>query len=85
MNTILKLAGITLIDYGLLWALVNEINPDPTISIVIIHITTVIFLLNLAIAGALYKLKKLTYARLFVANSFIASFLFIYLFVKAIN
>ena len=85
MNNFLKILGLTVIDFGLIWLTVYKINPDPSVTIGIIIFVPLAFIVNIIIAGILFIFKRKEYGKLFLINSIIASILMYYLFSKGIN
>ncbi|MHB9142211.1 MAG: hypothetical protein ACYC25_10075 [Paludibacter sp.] len=85
MNNFLKILGLTIIDFGLIWFTVYKINPDPSVTIGIIILVPLVFIINIVIAGILFTFKRKEYGKLFLINSIIASILMYYLFIKGID
>ncbi|MBP7477811.1 MAG: hypothetical protein KA797_04750 [Chitinophagales bacterium] len=79
-----QLAILAICDYGILWLLVKQMNPEPSTEIGIIVFVPFIFLLNLFIALVLF-FKKREYALLFAINSLVAAILAAYLYEKSIE
>lgn len=85
MRKLYKILGLAIIDFGLIWLWVYQMNPDPSVSIGIILLVPFVFLVNLIIAGILFYKKKKENGLLFLLNSVIASILMFYLFGKGID
>jgi len=85
MNNFLKVLGLIVIDFGLIWFVVWKINPDPSGTIGIIILVPLVFIVNIIIAGILFILKRKEYGKLFLINSIIASILTCHLFLKGID
>lgn len=85
MKTPYKILGLAIIDFGLIWLWVYQMDPDPSISIGIILLVPLVFIANLIIAGVLLFAKKKEYSRIFLVNSFTASIIMFYLFGKGID
>jgi hypothetical protein len=85
MKFFLKLLGLIAVDFIVIWILVYQMNPDPSVSIGILLIVPFVFVVNLVIAGILFWLKKKEYSRLFLINSIIASIIMYYIFDKGID
>lgn len=85
LSHLLKLVVLISIDFILIWLWVNQMNPDPSVSIALILLVPLIFVVNLIISGVFYFLKKREYSRLFIINSVMASFIMSYLFQKGID
>lgn len=85
MRTLYKISGLAIIDFGLLWLWVYQMNPEPSASLGIILLVPFVFLVNLIIAGVLFYKKKKENGVLFLLNSVIASILMFYLFGKGID
>ncbi|MFD2968904.1 hypothetical protein [Sphingobacterium bambusae] len=85
MKTLYKLLGLAIIDFGLIWLWVYQMDPDPSGSIAIILLVPFVFILNLIIAGIFFLAKKKEYSRVFLINSVIASFVMFYLFGDGID
>jgi hypothetical protein len=85
MNNFLKILGLTVIDFGLIWFTVYKINPEPSVTIGIIILIPLVFIVNIIIAGILFLFKRKDYSKLFLINSIIASILMYYLFMKEID
>lgn len=85
MNILCKILGLLVIDFGLIWLIVFQIDPDPSISIEVIFLVPCIFLINLVISGILLLPQKNELSKIFALNSIIASFLMYYLFGEGIN
>lgn len=80
MRTLYKILGLAVIDFGLIWLWIYQMDPDSSVSIGIILLVPFVFVLNLIIAGVFFYVKKKEYSRLFLVNSMIASVLMFYLF-----
>ena len=85
MRTLYKILGLAVIDLGLIWLWVYQIDPEPSFSIGISLLVPFVFALNLMIAGVLFYMKKNEYSRVFLINSLIASVIMFYLFRKGID
>lgn len=85
MKTIYKILGIIIIDFGLIWLLVYQMNPDPSISIGILLLVPFVFIINIIIGGILHFLKKKKSSKLFFINSILSSIIMFYLFGKGID
>ena len=85
MSNFLKILGLTVIDFGLIWLTVYKINPDPSVAIGIIIYVPLAFIVNIIIAGILFVLKRKEYGKLFLINSIIASVLMYNLYNKGID
>jgi len=85
MSTLYKILGFAIIDFGLIWLCVYQIDPEPSISIGVIVLVLFVFVLNLIIAGVLFYAKKNEYSRVFLVNSVIASIIMFFLFGKGID
>ena len=85
MNNFLKMLGLTVIDFGLIWLTVYKINPDPSVGIGIIIFVPLVFIVNIIIASILFIFKRKEYGKLFLINSIIASILMYYLFSNGID
>ena len=85
MNTLYKIFGLIIIDFGLIWFWVYKIDPDPSISIGILLLVPLVFIINLIIGGVLYFAKKKEYSKLFFINSILSSIIMVYLFEKGID
>jgi hypothetical protein len=85
MKILYKIIGLALIDFGLIWLWVYQMNPDPSVSIGIILLVPFVFAVNLIIAGVLLYKKKKENGVIFLANAIIASILMCYLFEKGID
>jgi hypothetical protein len=85
MKTLYKILGLAVIDFGLIWLWVYQMDPDSSFSIVIILLVPLVFVLNLIIAGVLFYAKKKEYSRVFLINSVTASIIMFYLFGKGID
>jgi len=85
MNNFLKILGLTVIDFGLIWFTVYKINPDPSVTIGIFILVPIVFIVNIIIAGILFIFKRKEYGKLFLINSIIASILMYYQFTKGID
>lgn len=79
-----KIILLTIIDFAIIWLLVKQMNPDPSISIGILILVPFVVILNLIIALILYFTKK-EFVSLFLLNSIIAGILMFYLFGKGID
>lgn len=84
MKILLKILLFLAIDFILLWLWVYQMDPDPSVSIALILLIPFVFCVNLIIAGIFFFMKKKTYAYLFLANAFVASFLLDYLYGEGI-
>jgi hypothetical protein len=80
----IRIALLTIIDFGIFWLWIKQLDPDPSISIGIIIIVPFVIILNLIVALLLYFFKR-EYASLFVINSIISGILMFYLFEKGID
>jgi hypothetical protein len=85
MKILYKISGIIIIDFGLIWLWVYQMNPDPSISIGIFLLVPFVFIINLIIGGILYFLKKKESSKLFFINSILSSIIMFYLFGKGID
>lgn len=85
MKILYKILGLTIIDFGLIWLWVYQMDPSPSGSIGIILLVPFVFVLNLTIAGLLFFAKKKEYSKVFLVNAVIASIIMIYLFGKGID
>ena len=85
MKTFYKVLALIIIDIGLIWFWVYQIDPDPCISIGVFLLVPFVFVLNLIIGGILFLAKKKDYSKLFFINSIIASIIMLYLFEKGID
>ncbi|WP_143955610.1 hypothetical protein [Robertkochia solimangrovi] len=85
MKTLYKVLGLAVIDFGLIWLWVYQIDPDPSLSIGIILLVPFVFVLNLIIAGVLSFAKKKEFSRIFLTNSVIAAIMMFYLFGEGID
>lgn len=85
MKSVIRIIGITIIDFGLIWLLVNHIDPDSSVSIALIYLIPFVFILNLLIAGIFSLFKQKEYSRLFLIYSVIASILMYNLFNQGID
>jgi hypothetical protein len=85
MKRFYKILGLAVIDFGLIWLWVYQLDPEPSVSIVIIYLVPFVFILNLIIAGLLFFLKRNELSRIFLVNSVIASIMMVYLFGKGID
>lgn len=85
MKTLYKILGLAVIDFGLIWFWVYQMDPDPSVSIGIILLVPFVFVLNLIIAGVLFFAKKKEFSRIFLINSIIASIMMFYLFGEGID
>lgn len=85
MKKLYKILGLTIIDFGLIWLWVYQIDPDPSVSIWIILLIPFVLVLNLVIAGILFFAKKKEFSRIFLINSGISSILMFYLFGEGID
>ena len=85
MKTLYKILGLAVIDFGLIWLLVYQMDPDASVSIGIILLVPFVFVLNLIIAGVLFFAKKKEYSRVFLINSVISSIIMFYLFGEGVD
>lgn len=85
MKILYKIIGLALIDFGLIWLWVYQMNPDPSASIVMVLLVPFIFIVNIIIAGVLLYKKKKENGVIFLVNAVIASLLMFYLFEKRID
>ena len=85
MKTLLKILGLAVIDFGLIWLCVYRMDPEPSVSIAIIYLVPFVFVINLIIAGILFLMKKKEYLRLFIENSIIVYIIMFYLFGEGID
>jgi hypothetical protein len=85
MKIYYKILALILIDFGLIWWWVYQMDPEPSVSIGIILLVPFVFLINLIIGGILFFFKKREYSRLFFVNSILASIMMFYLFGKGID
>ncbi|NBG66900.1 hypothetical protein [Acidiluteibacter ferrifornacis] len=85
MKTIYKLLVLLIIDFGLIWLFVYQIDPDPSVSISIIIYVPLVVIVNLLIAGFLFFNKNKEYSILFLINAVLSSLVMIYLYDKGID
>jgi hypothetical protein len=85
MKTLYKILGLIIIDFGLIWFWVYQMDPDPSVSIGIFLLIPFVFIINLIIGGVLFFAKKKEYSKLFFINSLLSSIIMFYLFGKGID
>lgn len=84
MKIFLKILGLTILDYLLIWFWVKKMNPEPSISIAIIYLVPFVFAINIVI-GIILLLFKNNNSKLFLVNSIIASILMFWIFGNGIR
>lgn len=85
MKTLFRLLGLILIDFALIWYWVYRIPPDPSISIAILFLVSLMFLSNVLISGIFFWFKWREYARLFLWNSILSSVMMYIMFHEGIK
>lgn len=75
---------LTIVDYGIIWLWVKQMDPDPSITIAILFLVPFVVILNLIIALIFYFAKR-ELVSLFLSNSVIAGVLVVYLFSAGID
>lgn len=75
---------LTIVDFIVIWLLVKLVNPDPSVSILILLLVQFVVILNLIIALILYFTKQ-EFVSLFIINSIISGILMFYLFDMGID
>jgi hypothetical protein len=84
LKYLFQLAVLIVADLLLIWVLVRQIDPDPSVSIGLLFLVPAVFVLNIVIAIVLAFIKK-RYSGVFFINSFISSFLMYFLFINDID
>jgi len=84
MKIIFRGLIIVIIDFILIWFLVKQMNPDPSVTIAILILVPLVFVANLIIAGIFYFINK-DFIKLFIINSVISSIIMYFLFINGIN
>ncbi|MBO6586155.1 MAG: hypothetical protein JJ953_08640 [Gracilimonas sp.] len=79
-----QLLVLTTLDFILIWLWVEEIDPDPSVTIYIFFAVPFVFFLNVIIAGILYFVRK-EYVIAFLINSIISSVVISFLFLQGID
>jgi hypothetical protein len=82
LKRIIFLIAINII---IIWLWIYLLDPDPSMSIGILILIPIVFIINLAISGVSYLLKKKQISKLFLYNSIIASIIMFYLFGNGID
>ncbi|WP_316632988.1 hypothetical protein [uncultured Flavobacterium sp.] len=75
---------LSIFDFLIIWLWVNQMNPDPSVSIGILILVPFVIILNLIIALILFFTYR-KFTSLFLINSIIAGILMYYLFIKGID
>src|SRR6185295_11505619 len=84
----IRLLLLTVADYAIIWLLIRLQDPDPSVSIAILMLVPFVIIVNLIIAGILFRKQstsKRQYAKLFLINSFISAVLMYMLFAQGIS
>jgi hypothetical protein len=85
MKNLYKILLLIIIDFGLIWFWVYQMDPDPSVSIGIFFLIPFIFVINLIIGGIMFFIKRKEYSKLFFINSVLSSVIMFYLFGKGID
>lgn len=79
------LLGLLVLDVVILGLWINDIDPDPSVSIATLIYVPFLFILNLLIAAGAYFLKKRVFITPFLINSIISSVVWVILFDEGID
>lgn len=77
----MKILGLVIIDFIIIWFGVKKINPDSSTTIALTFLIPLVIVINLVIA-VIFHYTKSTYANLFVINSIISAFLMYFIFMN---
>jgi hypothetical protein len=83
-NFWVRIVGLAIIDFVVIWWWVKLMDPDPSVSIALIILVPFVVFVNLVIALILY-FKKSNFSSLFLTNTIIAGILMYYLFGKGVD
>lgn len=84
MKMFLKIIGVTILDFLIIWIWVRLMEPDPSVAIIIIILIPIVIAVNLIIAGLLFWYKNKN-SKLFLLNTIISSLIVYWLFPMEIN
>ena len=84
MKMLLKIIGISILDFVLIWIWVRLMEPDPSVGILIIILIPIAIFVNLFISGLLFWFKNKN-SKLFLLNTIISSLIVYWLFPMEID
>lgn len=84
MKTLIKLLGLILIDFILIWYFVYELDPDPSSSLLIVIYVPLAIFINLIICVIL-AIRKKNNINIFFLNSIISGIMMFYIFDAGID